>query len=259
MPRLHAFEFNDSPACPRFVRESIVEVLGTTLRQGKIYDGVAPVFAEFCERAGADTVLDLCSGSGEPASIFIEALERVGVEPPTFVTSDLFPNLSRMDAVAARHPGRVHVIREAVDATDVPSEIDQPARTIISAFHHFQPDLARGILVDCVAKRRPVFILEPFPRELLRLVSISCSAFFPLLLNPLTAERGRLQKALFTYVIGAIPLAGVWDAIISTCRVYSEAELREMVADSGSGFEWEYREVPYSMGGRAVVFYGVPA
>jgi hypothetical protein len=117
--RLHAFEFNERPECPAFVRDAIVEALGTGLRWGRMYDAVGPVFAEFCARAGCTEVLDLCSGSGEPVSILLDALARSGVgtfgtgdqagspvAPPRFLLSDLFPNVAAMARVAARHPGR---------------------------------------------------------------------------------------------------------------------------------------------------------
>ena len=34
------------------------------------------------------------------------------------------------------------------------------ARTMFSAFHHFRPDAAKGILRDAFARRRPICIFE---------------------------------------------------------------------------------------------------
>ena len=165
VPRIHAFEWNDNEKAPRWLRDSIVEILGRGLRWGRIYVPVAPLFARFLERAGARSVLDLASGSGEPCSILLDAFERAAMAPPRFVVSDLFPNEPALRAVAERHPGRVEVVTESVDATAVPERYDQPARTIITAFHHFTPELARKIFADCVARRRAIFILEPGGRK----------------------------------------------------------------------------------------------
>lgn len=256
--RVHAFEFNERPECPAFVRDSIVEALGAGLRWGRMYDAVGPIFAEFLERSGCDAVLDVCSGSGEPASILLDALDRAGARAPRFALSDLFPNVPTMEAVAARHPGRVEVVREPVDATAVPAAIDRGARTIISAFHHFPPDLAAAILADCVAKRRAVFVVEALRRDLRSLLSILPAMTVAALVNPLRARRDRVKKALATWVVPIVPAAGLWDAVVSDLRSYREDELRALVAPLGGGYLWEGREARYRPGGRALCFFGLP-
>lgn len=258
MRRIDAFEFNESAWCPRFVRDSIVETLGNGLRWGRIYHAAGPTFAEFVERARVDRVLDLCSGSGEPASILTDALVEQGFRPPRFVLSDLFPNEPAFERVAARHPGRIEFVREPVDATAVPAGVDQPARMVISAFHHFSPAVAGRLLADSVAKRRPIFILEGFPRALLRLPSILPSMTAAMFANPVLAGRDRLKKAAFTYLLPLIPAAGMWDAIVSVLRVHSEEELRAMVRPLAEDWEWDYRTIPWSPGGCAVAFMGIP-
>lgn len=255
---VRAFEWNDLAACPRFIREAIVEALGRGLREGGLYDAVGPVFAEFCARAGCGEVLDLCSGSGEPASILLGALDRAGAPAPRFVLSDLFPNVPAMEQVAARHPGRVEVVRDPVDATDVPPAVDRPARTVISAFHHFAPEVARRLLADCVAKRRAVFIVEPMAGDARSLLSTLPPLTAAALGAPLHARRDRWKKVLCTYALPIVPLLGLWDAVVSDLRIYRERELRALVAPLGPGHAWEYREVDNGWGGRIPCFYGVP-
>lgn len=256
--RLHAFEFNERPECPAFVRDAIVEALGTGLRWGRMYDAAGPIFAEFCARAGCDEVLDLCSGSGEPVSILLDALARTGTKAPRFVLSDLFPNVATMAGVASRHPGQVEVVGAPVDATDVPARVDRPARTVISAFHHFPPDLARRILADCVQKRRAVFVLEALRGDLRSLLSILPAMTAAMLVNPLVARRDRLKKALCTFALPVVPLTGLWDAVVSDLRIYDERALRALVEPLGGGFTWECREAEFFPGGKALCFYGIP-
>lgn len=257
MRRIHAFEFNDRTETPRPVREAIVETLGAGLRWGRIYDGVGPVFAEFCQAAGAREVLDLCSGSGEPVSILLEALKRAGSPLPRFATSDLHPNVPAMRRAAARWGERVAVIEEPVDAAAVQPEHDRPARTVISAFHHFTPELAARILADAVAKRRAIFVLEPFDRSL-RALAVIPAMVAGLLANPWVARRDRAARALLTYALPAIPLAGAWDFVVSVLREHTREELLALVAPLDPNYRWEYREVPFFPAGRAVAFYGVP-
>ena len=256
MRRIQAFEFNDTALFPRFLRESIVETLGLGLRWGRIYDAVSPLFASFIERAHVRSVLDIGTGTGEPASILVGALERAGLKAPRFVLSDLFPNLTALARVAARHPGQIEFVRTPVDATNVPPEVDQPARMVISAFHHFPPELARKLLADSVAKGRPIFILEAFPRQLRRLVSILPVMAAAIFVNPFVSGHDRLLKILFTFVIPVIPLAGFSDAVVSILRIHSEGELRALAESLGGSFAWEYHEVPFFPFGRAAVFLG---
>lgn len=258
MARIQAFEFCENPSTPRFIRESLIETLGSTLRSAGIYDPAAPLFAEFCRRTKCDSILDLGSGSGEPVSVLVDSLQRQGVPSPRFYLSDLLPNIPAMTRVAERHPEHIRVIEEAVDATDVARKFKQPARTIISAFHHFPPELARGILADCARQRRAVFILEGFPRDLRALTPIFAGAALPVLANPFTSDKDRLLKAWFTYVQPVIPVLGIWDAIVSVLRVYTEEELMEMVKPFRKKFSWEYHRIPTLLGGTLTVFMGIP-
>ncbi len=258
LPRVHAFEIHDSSACPTLVRESIVESLGMALRWGQIYAPVAPLFARFCERTGSRRILDLCSGSGEPVSILLEAMARQRAASPRFVLSDLFPNPEAMRRVAFRHPGHIEISLTPLDARDVPAHLDGDARTIVSAFHHFPPPLARSILADCVRKRRPVFVLEPCPRNPLRIAALALAYGAASLINPLVARRRRLTKALLTYAAPLLPAAQLWDGTVSVLRMYTKAELFELVAPLGDDFEWTYHAIPLRLGSVATVFQGVP-
>ncbi len=259
MRRIQAFEFNERPETPAFIRDAITEILGTVWRVIQILNPVGPVFAEFCEKAGCRKVLDLASGSGEPASILVDGLLREGDSSVRMILSDLFPKVGPMERVAARYPGRIDVAPSPVDASDVPEEIKCDACSIVGAFHHFSPDLAARILSDCVKKKRAVFILDVPARSIWRFL-----LFFPLpgllamTLNPLLAREARLRKALFTYLVPAIPAMGTWDFLVSALRFYSEDEYREMAGRAGGAYRWEYREFTFFPGGSLAVFQGIP-
>lgn len=241
------------------IRESIVETLGRGLRWGRVYDGVGNRFADFCQRAGCDTVLDLCSGSGEPVSILLDALRRRGVQAPRFITSDLFPNLASMDRVARRWPSQIEVMRTPVDATAVPDNIEHGARTVISAFHHFPPQLAARILADAVRNRQAIFIVEPCPRKFSRFAAMLPILALSMYINPLLAGSRRLLKGLLTYGVPVVPALGLWDGLVSTMRMYSRGELEHMIADLGGGYRWRFHEEPYFPRGIATIFEGIPA
>jgi hypothetical protein len=150
------------------------------------------------------------------------------------------------------------MVQHPVDATAVPAELTATARTVFNAFHHFPPELARSILADCVNSRSAVFILECFPRDPRRLLSILPGVALAMAVNPLLAERDRALKAIGTYLVPVIPAAGAWDGLISTLRVHTPDDLRSYVEDLDPSYVWEHHEVPYPPGGRLLVFLGLP-
>ena len=61
-----------------------------------------------------------------------------------------------------------------------------------------------------------------------------------------------------TDLIPLIPIAGLWDAVISMLRFYSDAELFELTKDLPDDFVWEYREINASLGLPLTIFTGIP-
>lgn len=258
MRRVHLFEFNERSECPAVIRESLVEILGLGLRWGRIYDAAGLLFADFCRRAEVESVIDLCSGSGEPVSILLESLSRQGIAAPRFFLSDLFPNIAAMERIAARHGNQVEPIRAPIDATAVPARFDRSARTVISALHHFSPDLVRRMLADTVSRRQAIFILECFTRDFRDVLALLPIMGLAMLANPLVNRRQRLLRAMLTLPLPLIPLTGLWDMAISGLRIHTESELRAITDSLANDYAWEYHELPFFPGGTAVAFLGLP-
>jgi hypothetical protein len=259
LPRAHLFEFNDLARTPTALRDTIVETLSRALAWGRMLRGLVTPFREFLAAAGTDEVLDLCAGSAGPARILSTEMARGGAIAPRFFLTDLFPRLEDWQAARAAHPATIEFIAEPVDATQIPPAIaDGRVRAVINAFHHFPPALARAILADAVAGSRGIFIAEGFERNPLRFASFAPAALPALALSPILTRRDRLAKALLTWASPVALLAGTWDGLVSTLRVYREDELRAMVAPLGDGFRWVYGTYDYWPGGRGYYFYGVP-
>ncbi len=257
MKRLHLFEFHERSECPRFLRDSVTETLGTGLRWLDMGSAVGPAFADFSRRAGCRRVLDLCSGSGMPAVLLLDWLRVHGEDMPQIVLSDLFPSHAALELAQKLHPEHLRFEPTPIDATAVPLNLDHDARVIINAFHHFAPAAAARIVADAVNKRQSLFIYEGFPRDLARFLPTGPAMLPALLLNPLMTRQQRIPKWLFTYVLPVIPLVATWDGIVSVLRIHDQAELRAMTR-ADDDYSWDYREVPYGRGGRAVIFSGIP-
>ncbi len=257
--RIHAFEFMDLPGTPRILRDSVVEALGHAMRWSGVCRTAAPVFQEFCACLESDTVLDLCSGSGEPAAVLLEALEENGESMPRFLISDLFPVLGPMERVAAKFPGHIEAIHTPLDATQVPGNIPHGGRVVISAFHHFPPSLARAILKDSVDQAKPIFILEPMTRSGRGAMRLGVYFVAANLLNPFLSGQDRVLKGLFTYVLPLIPLMAAWDGLVSILRMYTRKDFDALVAGFDEAFTWEFRQISAGWGSTVAVFMGRPA
>lgn len=259
LPRVHAFEVNDSDWAPDFVRETIVESLSRTLRWGRMLSDLVRPFRRFLAASGASEVLDLCAGAAGPATILSSEMRRAGETPPRFVLTDLFPRVDAWEAARAEHPGDIDFVADPVDATRIPEELGKGrARTIINAFHHFPPEVARALLADAVRGSAGVFVSEAFDRNPLRFLPFGPAGIAALAANPVLARKDRLAKAWLTYLTPLALGIATWDGLVSTLRVYSEDELREMVAPLGDAFEWEYGTYRFAPFGKGTYFFGVP-
>jgi len=260
MGRIRAFEFNENPWVPGFVRDSITETLGRAWRMSGAFGAVGDAFADFCRRSGCRVFLDLGSGSGEPVALLAEALAQRGHDSVSFILSDLFPNVPCMEKVAARHP-EVRFRPEPVDAAHVPDDLQCDAYTVLTAFHHFPPPLAAAVLADCVRRRRAIFIVDGLDlRRMLkgmpiRLMPVGALALFA---NPFLTRKDRLLKAVFTFLLPLIPLAGMWDSLVSALRFYSPSGFAAMTEDLTGDYQWEFRELKTSAGLSLNVFTGIP-
>lgn len=259
LPRAQLFEFNDRDWVPESLRDTIVETLSRSLDWGRFLQPLAPVLDSFLAASGTREVLDLCAGAGGPAVILSHEADRLGLLPPQFLITDLFPRINMWTQAKRRRPHNIDFIPEPVDATNIAPALSKGrARTIINAFHHFPPPLAKAILRDAVENDAPIFISECFerdPRGAFPLIPVGIPS---LLATPLLTPRARLAKAAWTWLTPFGLAAGTWDAVISTLRVYTERDLRGLVAPFGSHYEWTYGTYDYPFGGRGCYFHGLP-
>jgi hypothetical protein len=256
---VHLFEFNDSPWAPKVLRDTLLEALSTTLAWGGVLRGLAEPFGRFLDAAGASEVLDLCAGAGGPEAILAAALARIGRAPPRFLLTDLRPQVGAWERLRQAHPGVIDYVAEAVDATAIPAALGgtQRPRVFINALHHFRPKMARSILCAAGREAAGVFVAEGFERNPLRFAPYAVAGIPALYATPLLSPRDRAWKAVVTYLLPVMLFVCAWDGVVSTLRVYTEAELRAMVEPLGTAFTWEYGTYRFSPFGRGSYFFGV--
>lgn len=228
MSRMQLVELEDLPWFPKILRDGgtcFLEFAERTSGHGRML--VGPL-ERALDATGETQLVDLCSGGGGPVATIADELAKRG-RKVTVTLTDLYPNLPAFERVARESGGTVVGRTESVNATAVPPEL-KGFRTIFNAFHHFPPELARKILADAVAQRRPIGVFEVVSREVPMLLG--------LLLTPLTVTLSmplwrpfRWPWIFLTWLVPVMQTFVLWDGIVSWLRIYSVEELRALVAE----------------------------
>lgn len=261
LKKILTFEFNDWPKCPAFIRESILEVLGKSIRAAGVYDVLAPLFIQFCKDTKATGVLEFGAGSGESTVIFLDAICQTDDTPPRIYISDLYPLATVMQKTCERYPELLTPILHSVDLRCPPETPRHDMRMVLSAFHHFDTDMARLFLANAQKKGVAVFIAEPFTGSLKAFFPLFIHGFTSLARNGLCSTNALVPKLFFTFVLPLIPMCLLWDGLISMIRMYDKRGFADLVAslpETGAAYIWEYTEVQVPLGGMAAVFSGRP-
>jgi hypothetical protein len=246
--RLHLFEWEDQAWFPAPLRRAITSYLAMTYGITPFPKLWAGRLAEVIRRDGVTEIVDLGSGSGGPVRRVVKELGERGFKVLVILT-DLYPNGNELE-FGADSRSSIRYWPEAVDATRVPTALPG-IRTMFAAFHHFQPEAARGILRDAWEHRCAICIFEGTSRTPASIASTLLIPLLVLLLTPLVRPVSWVQ-ILFTYLVPILPLLIFWDGVVSQLRTYSVAELEEFTRNLQSpGYRWEVGliEVPRTPAG----------
>lgn len=256
MRRLQLFELEDLSWFPTVWRDGLTDYLRFALETFRIYDVAVPVLADALRGTGERSLVDLCSGAGGGLAGVARGLaERLGY-PVTITLTDKYPNARALSALCARSAGTLRYRDTSVDATRVPDEL-AGARTLFSSFHHFSPDAARAILKSAVEKNVPIGIFEPGDRSVEMAVRIAVTVAGVFALMPFVRPF-RPSRLFFTYVVPVLPLALLWDGLVSVGRMYSPPELLELARAAGPGYQWRAGKLRGTLGNPVTYLVGIP-
>lgn len=256
MQRQRWFEIHDSPWFPGFLRDLVTESLEAVWNAHGTYRPIVPRLREALRAAGSSAVVDLCSGGGGPWPGLRD--EVAGGRPLTIHLTDRYPNARLRAAVhgtvtafGAPAQGSLIAEGEPVDAGAVPEGL-HGFRTVFSAFHHFDPEAARAILADAVARREGVAIFEGARRDAWTMTALVAVPF--LALGAAAAARPmRFSRILWTWIVPVVPLVLLVDGLLSCLRSYSLEDLRELTRGlSRPDYTWQVGDEP---GGRVPIRY----
>ncbi len=237
IPRLQLFELEDQAWCPRVVRDLATDYLRFIERLFRFHLHALPVLSRAIDEAGVNRIVDLCSGGAGPVPELVRELRKEGIDVH-FTLTDLYPNVAAFAETRRQSDGHIDFIDTAVDARQVPAELEG-LRTFFNSFHHFDPRDAVAILTVAAESGQPIAVLEIPERSILTI--------FPLFLTPLFVwattpfiRPVSWQRLVLTYLIPAVPLLCLWDGVVSQIRAYRPEELKDLADQTGAPhFVWE--------------------
>jgi hypothetical protein len=237
--RLQLFEFNDQAWLPDALRGGLTDFLAHVGNlSDKPYEKVIPKLRDGLEATGETRIIDLCAGSGGPTPTLASMLVDSGYPLESVLLTDLYPDGPQLDQLAGPAGGLISAHREPVDATSVPRDL-RGFRTICNAFHHFDPEMAHGVLQDCVRQRQGVCVLELNERSPMSFLGMLLAPLSVALFTPFI-KPFQFSRLFWTYVLPLIPLLTLWDGIVSCFRIYSTRELRLLVDSlDAPDYHWE--------------------
>ena len=238
MSRVHLFEIQDFPWCPRRWRDSMTELMRWSIDLLRVYDPVLPHLRRLLEHAGSAEIVDLCSGGAGPWRRLGGELESLVGGPVRVRLTDKYPNLEAFERARRASTGHVDFVATSVDATEVPASLPG-VRTLFSSFHHFPPEVARQILRDAAVKGAPIGVFEFTERSAFAFAGMLFSPLVSLLVVPFLRPFS-IWRALSCAPVPFVPVIATWDGIVSNLRTYSPRELESLVASIDvPGYRWE--------------------
>jgi hypothetical protein len=241
--RMQLFEFCDQPWFRGVFRDGYMDCLNNLHRAFRPYAAIPPLLARWARRGGAHEILDVAAGGGDQIMSLLETHAGRG-NLPRFVLSDLHPQVEKYRRLADAHgPGAVGFIEESTSVERLPDGFSHLC--VFSAFHHFPPAVARAFLRNVQERRDGLLIVEFTTRNIVTLLSM-IPAFFFNWLTPLFTPRFRWAKLLWGMLLPIIPLAVVFDGIVSALRSYTSDEIAALLPeDWDKDFELESGALPW--------------
>lgn len=258
MRRLHLVEVEDLEGLPASIRNAMTDYLRFVTRLVPLYAAAVPVLRNLLASTGESRILDLASGGGGPIVHLRPQVAAAVGRPVRLTLTDWHPNRPAFEAAAAAGDGLVDFVAERVDARAVPPHL-RGVRTLFTALHHFRPEDARAVLDDAASRGAPIAVFEVTERSPQAVASMLLVPLSILLVTPFIRPF-RWSRLLWTYLVPVVPLACLWDGIVSCLRTYRPGELLDLAQGAGGPtYAWEAGTLHSAPGARVTYLSGRPA
>ena len=222
------------------------------------YEPVFPLIAGMMRKGGLCKLRDFCSGgSGYVLSLFRHLRENgvaCGIE-----LTDKYPDLNAFERIARRSGGAVSYTAASVDALN-PLSSGPELRLMFSAMHHFPPDELESLIRRARKDNCAIGLFDYCCHDPVRAVPLLILLVPHIFIIMPFAGPFSWGKMFWTYIIPAIPLALLTDAVISRWNGYSPEELKAIIDKfPDDAYKLEYGSKPNLFGsGKVVYLTGCP-
>ena len=249
MRRKEWFELHDHRLFPRFLRDLVTDALEAVWNRTNSYRVIVPRLRAAMDDAGAERIVDLCSGGGGPWLRLRQEFVADDGLPICVSLTDKYPNYEAFTRANAL--GGLDFCSAPIDAMRIPAELNG-FRTIFSSFHHFGPEDARAMLADAVAQRQGIAVFEAAKRDLSTMAATFAIPFLNWYVTP-GIRPFRWSRMIWTYLLPVVPFTLLIDGLLSCLRSYSLDDLRELTEGlGGEDYRWETGK---ERGGRIGIVY----
>ena len=271
MRRIQFIELHEQPWFPSPLRDGLTDALQFGFNLCKVYAPVVLLLQSALDatrsRVSSDqsnhtqSIVDLCSGGAGPWVDLSRRLKsrNTGSEAPEvniqISLTDKYPNLRAFQTIKVASNDRITFYPGSVDAMKVPGDL-KGLRTMFTSFHHFPPEEARAILQNAVDSGEGIGIFE-VPRR----APWTIALVFPLVLLLFFCTPWirpfRWSRLLWTFLVPIIPVALLFDGVVSCLRAYRPQELGKMVAELTIGdhqYQWQIGQRAGAIPGASITY-----
>lgn len=226
---MRVFEFGDLECVPVLYHIYLRKYLVFFYKVFGYYKLWVPGFLSFIKKIHAKTIMDCCSGDGDPLVLIDRCLDQDQVESINYLLSDIRPSKEVIERFN-RSSGRFRYVESAIDVTNITEDFDYP-KVFINSFHHFSSQQVEMIFDKNFSRKNEIIILEYVRNTPLGYVSMFVGPIVVMLTLPFVVSLRHLPiMALFTYAIPLFPLMLLWDGIVSCAHEYGRRDLANIVA-----------------------------
>jgi hypothetical protein len=257
MRRLDILELHESPWFPQGLRDLVTDSLQFVLNAIRFYDPVSERLRAAVNSAGAERVIDLCSGGAGPW-LWLHSVVRVGAARDLqVVLTDKYPNLDAFESARRASGGAISYSAEPVEAAHIPPQLSG-FRTVFSSLHHFSPAEIVAMLQDAANQRQGFGAFEGAQRRAKTIAGIVLMPIGAVIAAPFVRPF-RFSRLFWSWIVPVIPLVLYVDGVLSCLRAYSPAEMMAMCKRvAAPGYVWDAGDASGRLA-RVTYLLGYPA
>jgi hypothetical protein len=207
-------ELEDYNWFPSTLRKYQLEFIGCLVNWFGFYKPIVPILNRLLIYAKPNKIIDLCSGSGEPA-IYVQNFLSKNVE---IMLTDKFPPKTTLP----------NYNLQSVDVLTINPE-KKVVFTMYNAFHHFGNKQQQDILQKFYTNQSSILIVEILTPNLLCMLNVIFSSTIGQLLLTPFIKPFSFWRLFFTYVIPINIFTVMYDGIISVVKSKSQTQYQMLI------------------------------